>query len=96
MVLSSSMTLMGLQHVLTLTYSHKNTQGLLSFANTTDHPITRENIPNTNNNRNVITEKILNSTYFLQVNHLTSFDTLLICSLKANNQQRLMIGPGKI
>lgn len=45
-------------HVVTLTHSYKNTQGLLSFANATDHPVTRENILDTNN-RNVITEKTL-------------------------------------
>lgn len=64
--------------------SQKYTQTLLSFANITDHPITRENILDTNN-RNVIPEKTLNSTNFLQVNHLTSFDTL---SAKSDDSTR--------
>lgn len=57
-------------------------------------PMTRENIPDTNN-RNVISKKRLNSTYFLQINHLASFDTLLVVS-KLMSSKVWWKGQGKI
>lgn len=80
-ILSGSATLLGLQHIIAIKQSivKKEYPGFVSFANTTGNPMTRENIPDTNN-RNDISKKTLNSTYFLQMNHLASFDTLLVVS----------------